>query len=128
MRVCVFSENQNYAWTPSCGCGDFPKWRVAVSAWSPWECKLPLNSCSWISSVHPKWQHEMFVSLKVGSDFCFSILMVRLFLRKSSLGMSNWQPNLPFQRALLFSKVCVCCRSLLMRAVGSPLLPLIFFF
>ena len=65
MHVCVFSENQNCAWTSSCGYEDFPKWRVSVSAWSPWECRLPLNPCSWISSVHPKWQHEMFVSLPI---------------------------------------------------------------
>ena len=86
MHVHVFPENQNCVWTSSCGCEDFPRWRVSVSAWSPWECRLPLNPCSWISSVHPKWQHEMFVSLKVGSNFCFSILMMRLFLIKSSLG------------------------------------------
>ena len=36
MHVRVFSENQNCAWTSSCGCEDFPKWRVSVSAWSPW--------------------------------------------------------------------------------------------
>ena len=33
MCVHVFSENQNCVWTLSCGCGDFPKWPMAVSAW-----------------------------------------------------------------------------------------------
>ena len=35
VHVRVFPENKNCAWTPLCGCGDFPKWRVALSAWWP---------------------------------------------------------------------------------------------
>ena len=35
VHVREFPEKQNCAWTPLCGCGDFPKWRVALSAWWP---------------------------------------------------------------------------------------------
>ena len=66
VHVREFPEKQNCAWTPLCGCGDFPKWRVALSAWWPLFLlivpSLSLSSIfplAWVATVprnlQPRW-------------------------------------------------------------------------
>ena len=91
MHVRVFPENQNCAWTSSCSCEDFPRWRVSVSAWSPWECRLPLSSSSQASLCSLKKQYLFSVCLlsKKSPLVCWSLLVPKKSILSSSPSKKN---------------------------------------